>query len=547
MRRRKFLKLSSAASVLTMLPTEVYSLFRSVGIESCPNTTGKKIVLIQLAGANDGLNTLVPLNQYDHYANLRPNLKLNNTGSNAVINLDTTLAIENQVGLHPVMTGFKDLYDKGLVRIIQGVGYPNINLSHFKSTDLWLSGGDGTYNNFNYDTGWMARFIENQYSDALTSTYPMGIQMGSGENSLGFHGTTEHMLSTNITNQDVSGFYSVINGLGGTPPETIPDSEYGDLVRFLVNLDASTNVYSQAISNAFNAGQNTVSYPQNDLSNQLKTVARFISGGLQTKVYLVRLGGFDTHEGQVPTLGGTHIGWHANQLEMLSSAVNAFITDLNNLNRGEEVLTMTFSEFGRKVAENGSFGTDHGEVAPLFIFGKSVNPGISGTNIDLNEANADNDFHIQTVQHDYRSVFSTVMQDWLGAKNETLDATFYDRTTQSGFWDKKVPGIFNSANLVPPRCYDGSVEPEPPPVKGIVGIAVSPNPCTNYITATAALDNEIYALTLYADDSRKINYCPATTLSNTLTVDVSHLSSGLYFLKIETKKETFTKKIYVRR
>ena len=157
MKRRNFIKLSSSATALSLLPTDVFALFKSAGMETCPNINAKKIVLIQLAGANDGLNTIVPINQYDQYASLRPKIKLSNSGANGTINLDTTLSLENQVGLHPNLSKFKSLYDSGLMRVIQGVGYPIQDKSHFKSTDLWLTGGDGTPANNILDSGWMLR------------------------------------------------------------------------------------------------------------------------------------------------------------------------------------------------------------------------------------------------------------------------------------------------------------------------------------------------------------------------------------------------------
>ena len=206
MKRRNFIKLSSSACVMTMLPSEVFALLKTNGINACPNNTQKKIVLIQLAGANDGINTLIPLNQYDKYSNQRPSIRIKDTGLNKYIKLDTALPDEKQIGLHPVLTGFKDLYDNGMMRIIQGVGYPNSNKSHFKSSDLWLSGGDGTSANFAFETGWIGRFAESYYSNYLQSNFPIGIQLGSGDNSLGFHGAVEHGLSININNQDFSGF-----------------------------------------------------------------------------------------------------------------------------------------------------------------------------------------------------------------------------------------------------------------------------------------------------------------------------------------------------
>lgn len=216
MKRRNFIRLTSTASALSLLPTDVFALFKSAGMETCPNVNAKKIVLIQLAGANDGLNTVVPINQYDKYASLRPNIKLSNVGgTNGIINLDTTLTLTNQVGLHPSLVGFKSLYDSGLMRVIQGVGYPTQDKSHFKSTDLWLTGGDGTPANNTSQSGWVGRFLENYYADFLNTNFPLGIQLGSSENSLGFHGEVEHGMSLNINGQDPSGFYSVINGLGG--------------------------------------------------------------------------------------------------------------------------------------------------------------------------------------------------------------------------------------------------------------------------------------------------------------------------------------------
>lgn len=539
MERRKFIKLSSATTAFSLMPHEVFSFLKAAGISGCPDVTGRKLVLIQLAGANDGINTLVPLNQYDFYANMRPTLKLGLTGANGIIPLDTTLADENQIGLHPVLTGFKNLYDNGMMRIVQGVGYPSPNKSHFKSSDLWLSGGDGTYPNFNIQSGWIGRFLESYYPDHLHASYPLGIQLGSAENSLGFHGAVEHGLSVNISNQDVSGFYSVISGLGGQPPTNIPDSEYGELLQYLIDLDESTNSYSEAISAAFDSGANSISYPETDLANQLKTVARFITGGLETKIYLVKLAGFDTHEHQIND-GASHTGIHASLLRELSDGVNAFIADLNNQGRGEDVLAMTFSEFGRKVQENSNLGTDHGEVAPMFLFGKTVTPGISGINVNLSEAHEENNYQIESVQHDYRSVFSTVLQDWLGARNGVLDSAFYDHNLERGFGSLKLPGIISPQSLVPEYCYAGEGR--------TAMIVVYPNPCSDFVSVMSPDGNPIYAVGLISITGAVLavakNAIPDQTV---ITLDTRSLSTGIYHLRIETKRETVVKKIIVSR
>jgi uncharacterized protein (DUF1501 family) len=543
--RRNFIKLSSTASALSLLPTDVFALFKSAGMEACPNVNGKKIVLIQLSGANDGLNTLVPINQYDKYAALRPNIKLANVGSsNGVINLDTTISIQDQVGLHPALVGFKSLYDRGLMRIVQGVGYPIQDKSHFKSTDLWLTGGDGTpANNFS-DSGWIGRFLENYYANFINATFPLGIQLGSSDNSLGFHGEVEHGMGMNINGQDPSGFYSVINGLGGAPPSFIPDSEYGGLLQFILDNDTSANTYSKSISTAFNAGSNSATYPNTSLSNQLKTVAKFISGGLQTKVYLVKIGGFDTHDLQVAANTTTHLGNHANLMTQISEAINAFITDLNSQNIGDDVVAVTFSEFGRKAAENGNLGTDHGEIAPMFVFGKSIAPGISGTNVNLNEAVSGNNFQIQTVQHDYRRVFSTILQDWFGVNNKALDLTFYNKTTNSGYTNAKIANLIKTANTVPSSCYSEKLLGTPTfEIKD--EIIVYPNPSSEIIVVHAA--SNIKEVSIYSLDGKNIRNYRNPLTTNEFTIDVQNLSVGVYTVKINSENGFHTKKIIIRR
>ena len=548
MKRRNFIQLTASASALSLLPTEVFALFKSAGMTTCPNVNAKKIVLIQLSGANDGLNTVVPLNQYDTYAALRPNIKLNNVGnSNGLINLDTTLPLANQVGLHPSLTGFKSLYDSGFMRVIQGVGYPSQDKSHFKSTDLWLTGGDGTQANNALDSGWIGRFLESYYSNFLTANFPLGIQLGSSDNSLGFHGEVEHGMSININGQDPSGFYSIINGLGGAPPTNIPNSEYGNLIQFILDNDSETNIYSQSISAAFNSGTNSanVNYPATSLANQLKSVARFISGGLQTKVYLVKIGGFDTHNAQVATNTTTHLGTHANLLTQVSEAVKCFITDLNNQNLGDDVIAVPFSEFGRKAGENGNLGTDHGEIAPMFAFGKSINPGVSGTNINLSEAVLANNYQVRTVQHDYRRVFGTILQDWFGTSNETLDLTFYDHTTNSSYVNNKVSNLIKSANMIPPSCYTNNLLSTNEFINNN-DIVVYPNPTAEIININST-NNPIFIISVFSMDGKFITSYKNPITSDNYTINVQNLAVGIYTIKVDTNNGTFTKKVIVRR
>ena len=174
------------------------------------------MVLIYLGGGNDGLNTIIPLNQYDLYSNLRPTIKIPDTGLNSYINLDLSLDESQQIGLHPSLTKFKDIYDAGNLRILQSVGYPSQNKSHFASTDIYNTGNDGNSWLNGGDSGWIGRFIESYFYDLVNQSFPIGVEIGSKTGSLGFHGAEEHGLSLNIEGQDASGFYSVLSGLGGS-------------------------------------------------------------------------------------------------------------------------------------------------------------------------------------------------------------------------------------------------------------------------------------------------------------------------------------------
>jgi hypothetical protein len=280
------------------------------------------------------------------------------------------------------------------------------------------------------------------------------------------------------------------------------------------------------------------------LANQLKTVARFISGGLETKVYLVKIGGFDTHDLQVVSNTTTHLGNHANLMTQISEAINAFITDINSQNIGDDVVAVTFSEFGRKAAENGNLGTDHGEIAPMFVFGSSISPGISGTNINLNEAVSGNNYQVQTVQHDYRRVFGTILQDWFGVNNTSLDLTFYNQTTNSGYTNAKIANMIKTQNLVQPSCYsEKALGTTSFDIKNEV--LVYPNPSSEIVVVQST--NNINSVSIFAMDGRNVKNYRNPLTTNEYTINVQNLAVGMYSIKINTDNGTFSKKIIIRR
>lgn len=539
MKRRNFLKLSATASAIGLMPFELNAMLKSVNLTSC-NIGNRKLVLINLAGGNDGLNTIIPINVYDQYANLRPTLKIANSGSDGYITLDSTLGDNQLVGLHPALTEFKTLYDQGWLRILQSVGYPSQNKSHFASTDLYSTGNDGNSWNNGTDSGWIGRFMEMYYANELSETYPLAVQIGSNKTSLGFHGETEHGLAINISGQDPSGFYTELSGLGGSPPSVIPNSDYGLELQYIIDTDNLSNQYSQAISEAFNNGNNAVSYPDTDLSNQLKTVARLISGGLESKVYMVRIGGFDTHNNQ--SQGANTIeGTHNELLKEVSGAVKAFVDDLDAQTLSDDVVGLTFSEFGRKAKENGNFGTDHGEIAPMFVFGKPVNGGVSGVNVDLTEATASNNYQIETVQFDYRQTFGTLLQNFLGADDVVIDAAFFNFTTNQSFADSKINELIKGSHAVDEGCYGQTLSADQfniqdPNKKWFV----YPNPVGNTLFVYSDLEHNVVSYRVFNHVGQTVlqgNHDPA---NGNLAVDVLKLASGVYFVEIfsDNKKET---------
>ena len=542
MKRRKFIKLTSTASAAGLLPTQLNASFKFLNNFASCDFSNRKIVLIDLAGGNDGLNTLIPLNVYSDYVNMRPTIHVPSSAALHLSHVDSTLLGTNQdLALHPTLSGLYNMFDQNQLRIIQSVGYPSANKSHFASVDIYNTGNDGNNWNNGQNSGWIGRFIENHYNDLLPTNYPMGIQIGSRNTSLGFHGENEHGLAINLSGQDSENFYSVLSGLSGEYPSEFPDSHYGTELQYIVDTDAFSNVYAQSISNSFNNGSNFSGsdYPDTDLANQLKTVARLIRGGIQTKVYLVRLGGFDTHSNQVQAQGDLQ-GKHYNLLDELSTAIEAFMRDVNSDNIGEDIVGITISEFGRKAQENGSLGTDHGEVAPVFVFGKPVESGISGVNVDFSEATQGNNFQIQTVQYDYRQTLATLMQDFLGAGIDNVNATFIDNTTNASFAEQKIQNLLKSNYVVPESCWNESLGTENSVRKNWF---VYPNPFKTHIDlkSLTVYDNQTTSYILVNQFGQIIQQGTLKFINGSARIHLPSMNTGLYMLTINShgKNESY--------
>lgn len=432
MKRRKFLKytapLAATPMVLGGLPLQSFATPRMLMTLNCTDAEERALVMIRLNGGNDGLNTIIPIQQYSSYANLRPDIRIN---ENQLLTLDdnTNLDDADKIGINPGMTALRDLYNDGKVNIIQGVSYANQNKSHFKSTDLWMTGGDGTDTSNSIQTGWMGRYLNARFPGVAASPTtlmpdPLGIQFGSSKPSLGFHTSSEHAMAINLRNHDVSGYYNSVSEIGGAKVNNVPNGDFGDGLNYIMNIENSVSNYAGRIDSVFEIGRTTnVTYPDSSLAKQLKTVARLVDGGCKTKIYLVSLGGFDTHNLQVIS-GATNTGKHHDLLKNLFDSIKAFQEDLQGFGISDKVMTVTFSEFGRKAEQNGNFGTDHGTLAPMFVIGDAVKKGVTGTNVDL--VNLASNSQLQGMQYDYRQVYATLLQDWMGAGESLLNAAYFN-------------------------------------------------------------------------------------------------------------------------
>lgn len=511
-------------------------------------STGDKIlVILQLHGGNDGLNTVVPVNQYSEYYNLRPNIALPESGSRSYIPLDNTLADEKKAGLHPDMVGVKDLYDQGKVAIVQGVSYENNNGSHFRGRDIWFMGGG--YNDY-LGSGWMGRYLNNTYPgypDGPPQDYPnenmpdpLGLEIGTGV-SIAFH--RENGIPAGLSVQNPRQFYDLINSVGGAPPEEIIDSHYGDELRYIMGIEKQSNKYASRLREVYERGQNSseVTYPErypfstdksvrNVLSRQLRLIARLISGGIKTRVFLARIGGFDTHAQQVENYDPT-MGQHAALLYHLSSAIKAFQDDLKKQGLEDKVLSLTYSEFGRRARSNGSYGTDHGTGAPMFIFGKGVNPGVYGNSPDLNNLTRDN----IPMQYDYRQVLASVLSDWMGASQEALMASRF-----GDFMDSRVPVTTSQVTSTRDNFFSDRFRME----------SCYPNPSVDTTEVVYYINNSAHVrLQVFDLQGRRVKtvvdeFKPLG--EHRATINVRDLKPGMYIYRLEAGKLTASKKMVVR-
>ena len=378
MKRRDFLKQSTLASSLFFVPNFVKA-FENIAKHSLGY---KKLVIIQLSGGNDGLNSIIPYTNDIYYKN-RPKLSIPKT---------KVIKATDELGFHQNLAPLKKVYDQGYLSIINNVGYPNPNRSHFRSTDIWQT---ASASNEYLDTGWLGRFIEKHgkipYSGIELDDSLSLIMKGKNMNGIAtkdpriLFGNTQTPYFKKVLNHQTDAHLSEHN--------------LGYLYKTMIEAKSSAK-YIYETSKTY---KTTLEYPNNPFGKQLKTTAEFINSNLESKVYYVSMGGFDTHANQANRQNRL--------LKTYSESIEVFINDLKQNDTFKDTLVLTFSEFGRRVQQNAAGGTDHGAANNVFIMGENLKKkGFYNEAPNLSQLDKNGDL-IHTV--DFRSIYATILDEWL--------------------------------------------------------------------------------------------------------------------------------------
>jgi len=391
-KRKEFIQIGSLATASMMLP-KFLKAFEEQAMVPAGN---KVVVILQLSGGNDGLNTVIPIRN-DIYYRSRPRLGIEKTKA---------LSLTDEVGLHPALTGFKELYDDGSLGIMNSVGYPNPDRSHFRSMDIWQTASQSTEY---FTTGWVGRYLDAQCSGCDKPTQAIEI---------------DDVLSLAMKGQNINGIaVKDPRRLYGTANEKFfrdvlknHKEEKGEQpVDYLYKTMAQTLSSADYIFQQSKLHPSSAEYPKTDLGNSMKTIASLIFSDINTKVYYVSLGSFDTHVNQEMQ--------QQRLFTEMNEAVKAFVKDLKSNNRFNDMMLFTFSEFGRRVSQNASGGTDHGTANNMFLIsGGLKQKGLINSLPDLNDLD-EGDLKYKV---DFKNVYATVLNKWLNADDKMILSNKYD-------------------------------------------------------------------------------------------------------------------------
>ncbi len=357
------------------------------------------LVVIQLGGGNDGLNTIVPFRMEPYYQK-RPTL---------AIPRSTALPLTDSFALHQEMKEFKELYDQGVLSIIQGVGYPNPNRSHFRSMDIWHTARPDSKSE---STGWLGRYFDNACPGCAP---PVGAINFGPQIPLALQGEQDRVIA--IIDPERTGWQASKKAANSIQYEMqvlnqlLQSHSISSDALFIAHTQMNSLISGEKLKNALSRGKSSAAYPDTNFGNQLQVTAQLISGALPTRIYYLHLGGFDTHANQA--------GRHSELLKEYSDGMLALYQDLKATGDLDRVLVLTFTEFGRRLEENASGGTDHGTANPLFLMGTKVRSGFFGEHPSL-QADALDPIGDPIHKIDFRSVYATILEKWLGADSESV-------------------------------------------------------------------------------------------------------------------------------
>ena len=515
MKRREFLGKSAAVTIPALISGyTVKALSENSPLVQAlmggATDTDHVLVIIQLSGGNDGLNMVIPISTYNLYNGARANIAI---PENRILRLNGYA----NTGLHPSMTGLQTMYNENKLKVIQAVGYPQPNFSHFRATDIWMTASNSNQEVY---TGWAGRYLNYEYPNFpagypnSSTPDPLAIQIGSTA-TLTAQGPSVNMAMS-ITS--ATSFYQLINGTN----DPVPQTKAGKELSYIRNVAKQTQQYGTTITDAANRVTAQSPYPTNNsLADQLKIVARLIKGGLQTRVYLVSFGGFDNHSLQT-TVADTTVGTHATLLGRVSDAIKAFQDDLVFLQIEDRVVGMTFSEFGRRIKSNSSVGTDHGAAAPMFVFGKPVDGGVLGNNPTIPAVATVNDN--VPMQYDFRSIYSTILEKWFCLPKATVQ----------GLFPQNINGQLQDLPLIKGNTCKTAA---PPSTSGITYITNRPNPFTNSTDIWFRSEGGHTLIQIIDTAGRLIlnllekDYLVAT--EDKITFNASHLPTGIYYARFQ--------------
>jgi len=541
MKRRTLLKagaLAGAAASFHSIPLFAQNPIGALGLNAIDNDG--ILIIIQMFGGNDGLNTIIPADDPE-YVKIRPNIAVRKD------NPDTTKRpvriLNSDMYFHPALVngvhknGFLGLIDSGRLAVIQGTGYENPNLSHFRSTDIWLSGLNSSDPSTRLNEGWLGRYFEKANPDFPLSLpdYPLSIQLG-GSLSMLFQSEKGDM---GIAIGDVDAFVKE-GATNSKSPYMIGSSPFANEYNYIRSVFQKGDKYNNVIKEAWNKGTNSkgidfaiANGAKGSLVRQMGIISRLISGGLKTKVYLANIGGFDTHVQQQDT---SNNGQHPALLNQLANAISMFMDDAVQQGFANRVVGLTVSEFGRRPYENGSNGTDHGTTSVQFAFGTRVQANVFGANPDFSDLDRNGDFAFDLNRNiDYRRLYSEIIQTWFGGSADDSKSILRERVVPLPYLQSPISSIN-----------------DPILAFGNTGIRYSENlnaPNNGYIHFEASKDCMVQirlydALGAYAGT---LLDAQVQAGRHAIPIDLSTYSSGMYICELSSGQYRHTTSIFVRK